>query len=65
MGIYQFILINTDKMEIEKKFKKDGKEHCGSGIKILRNKTKGNFLISISTKGKLDLYYIENKLTPF
>jgi hypothetical protein len=62
--INQFILINTNKMEIEKRFKKDEKEHFGAGIKVLRNKNKGNFLISISTKGKLDLYSIENKFTP-
>ena len=63
-SINQFILINTNKMEIEKRFKKDGKEHYGAGIKVLRTNTKGNFLISISTKGKLDLYSIENKSTP-
>lgn len=57
----QFILINLNKMEIDKRFKKD-ENNNGSGIKVLRNKTKGNFLISISTKGKLDLYSIENKL---
>ena len=62
----QFILININKMEIEKSYKKDEKEHCVGGIKILRNKYKGNFLISISTRGKLDLYTMEkDKSTPF
>ena len=62
---YQFELINYDTQQIEKKFKKDEKDNHGSGIKILRHETKGNFLISFSLKGKLDLYIIEKNKTPF
>ena len=52
-------------MEIEKKFKREGLEHFGDGIKVLRHENKGNFLISLSIKGRLDLYILENKTTPF
>ena len=53
----QFELINLDSKEIEKEFFKKEKEE-GAGIKVLRNKSKGDFLICISSKGNLDLYKI-------
>ena len=64
-SMYQFILININNMKIEQKFKREGKEHFGNGIKLLRHEKKGNFLISLSLKGRLDLYILENKETPF
>ena len=60
----QFELINVDTQKVEKKYIK-GIGNYGSGVKILRHETKGDFLISISIKGELDLYVIEDKKTPF
>ena len=53
----QFELINLESKEIEKKFGKREKED-GAGIKVLRHKSKGDYLICISSKGNLDLYKI-------
>lgn len=52
----QFALININKVEIEKNFFVDKKDSKGSGIKVLRHESKGNFLICYSLSGKLDLY---------
>ena len=61
---FQFELINCATKKIEKKFIK-GIQNFGCGIKILRHETKGDFLITFSIKGNLDIYVIENKKTPF
>jgi len=55
-GGNQFILMNADTKKIEKKFPVRGLNELGGGIKILRHKTKGDYLIVISLNGKLDLY---------
>ena len=55
--ISQFILININTMEIEKEFKGET-EHYGNEVKVLRHKIKGDYLIFLSIKGKLDLYTI-------
>ena len=55
---FQFELINLESKEIEKKFVKRDKED-GAGIKVLRHKSKGDYLICISSKGNLDLYTIK------
>ena len=57
----QFVLINIKNMKIEKEFEGIGNEYYGNGIKVLRNDLKGNYLISLSLKGKLDLYTIDNE----
>ena len=57
-SVHEFLLINLDSKKIVKKFFKRGKEDFGAGVKVLRHKSKGDFLISISIKGNLDLYKI-------
>lgn len=52
----QFILINLNKKKIEKEFKVFNKNAKVCGIKVLRNTLYGNFIISSSMNGKLDLY---------
>ena len=52
----QFCLINANTKEIEKVFTVEDKEKRGCGIKVLRHESKGNYLISSSINGKLNLY---------
>ena len=52
----QFALININKKEIEKNYFVDKKDSKGSGIKVLRHESKGNYLICYSLSGRLDLY---------
>ena len=52
----QFVLINLNSHQIEKHFKANDEDSRGCGIKVLKNKINGNFLISFSINGKLDLY---------
>ena len=57
---YQFVLLNTKYNKIEKKFTeidKGSKLLCG--IKVVRNKSKGDFLITFNMSGKLNLYIIK------
>lgn len=58
-GASQFILINLNKKKIEKEFKVIDKDTKVCGIKILKNTLYGNFIISSSMNGKLDLYFDE------
>ena len=58
-GASQFILINLNKNKIEKEFKVIDKDAKVCGIKILKNALYGNFIISSSMNGKLDLYFDE------
>ena len=58
----QFVLINVDNQksqEIEKNFIVEDRDSRGSGIKILRNINRKDYLISYSLSGKLDLYLLE------
>ena len=48
-------------MKIEKEFEGIGNKHFGNGIKVVRHDSKGNYLISLSIKGKLDLYTIDSE----
>ena len=57
----QFALINLNNKEVEKFFLVDKKDSKGSGIKVLKNKSKGTYLISYSLSGKLDLYKLDKK----
>ena len=52
----QFILINSKTHQIEKNFEVDDKDPRGCGIKVIKSKSQGNYLISSSINGKLDLY---------
>ena len=54
----EFALINTNKSKVEKIFEGDNKNRI-CGIKKLRHKTKGKFLISVFLDGKLNLYKIK------
>ena len=55
---YQFILINTKYNKIENKYSEKDKNSRLCGIKVLRNKSKGDFLITFNISGKLNLYTI-------
>ena len=58
----EFILIDANNKKIDKKIGGDGiKDQIGCGIQLLRNLSKGNFLISFSNKGELKLYTLESK----
>lgn len=58
----EFILIDANNNKIGKKIGGDGiKDQIGCGIQLLRNLSKGNFLISFSNKGELKLYTLESK----
>ena len=57
---YHFILINTKYNRIEKKFIEKDKDSRLCGIKLIKNKSKGDFLISFNIDGKLNLYKIKN-----
>ena len=52
----QFCLINANTYKIEKVFTVEDKEKRGCGIKVLRHESKGNYIISSSMNGKLNLY---------
>ena len=52
----QFCLINVNSKIIEKNFKVKDKEPRWCGIKFIRNEDKGDYLISSSINGKLNLY---------
>ena len=54
----QFVLINAKKREVEKKFEVNDEDPRGCGIKVVKNKEKGSYLISSSINGKLNLYSI-------
>ena len=55
----QFVLINTKNTSVEKKFHVEDKNIRLCGIKLLRNESKGDFLIYSSITGKLDLYKLK------
>ena len=52
----QFCLINANSKIIEKIFTVEDKVPRGCGIKVIKNKDKGDYLISSSINGKLNLY---------
>lgn len=54
-----FVLINTKNNKVEKKFIENEKESRLCGIKIVRNKSKGDYLITFNMTGKLNLYKIK------
>ena len=56
VSLSQFCLINVNTKKIEEVFTVEDKEKRGCGIKVLRHKSKGNYLISSSINGKLNLY---------
>ena len=62
---YQFILINTKYNIIEKKYSEKDKDSRLCGIKVLRNKSKGDFLITFDISGKLNLYSINKSRKRF
>ena len=55
-GEHQFALINVNDKKVEKTFNCKEKEQAGFGVKIVKNKFYGNYLISIGLNGYLDLY---------
>jgi len=55
-GEHQFALINVNDKKVEKTFSNKEKEQRGCGVKIVKNKFYGNYLISIGLNGYLDLY---------
>ena len=55
---YQFILINTKYNKIENKYSEKDNDSRLCGIKVLRNESKGDFLITFNISGKLNLYTI-------
>ena len=57
----EFILIDANQQKIDKKIGGGMMDKIGSGIQLLRNLSKGNFLISFSNKGELKLYTLESK----
>ena len=57
----EFILINAYNKKIDKKIGGGMTDQIGCGIQLLRNLSKGNFLISFSNKGELKLYTLESK----
>ena len=57
-GYYQFILVNTKYNKIENKYTEKDKDSRLCGIKVLRNASKGDFLITFNISGKLNLYTI-------
>ena len=58
-GKSPFALININEKKIIKEFTNEkDKDKDIFGIKILKHKTKGDYLISMSVKGKLNLYKI-------
>ena len=56
---YLFGLIDIDNNSIEKKFYNFNKQK-GYGVKILNDKTKGEYLILLSSFRNIDLYYANN-----
>ena len=54
----QMILINTTYNKIEKEYIENSKDSRICGIKILKHKSKGDFLISSDLTGNLNLYKI-------
>jgi hypothetical protein len=57
----EFILIDAYNKKIDKKIGGGMIDQIGCGIQLLRNLSKGNFLISFSNKGELKLYTLESK----
>ena len=57
----EFILIDAYNKKIDKKIGGGMTDQIGCGIQLLRNLSKGNFLISFSNKGELKLYTLESK----
>jgi WD40 repeat protein len=57
----EFILIDANQQKIDKKIGGGMMDKIGCGIQLLRNLSKGNFLISFSNKGELKLYTLESK----
>ena len=55
-GDYQFALINVNDKKVEKTFSHKEGEQRGCGVKIVKNKFYGNYLISTGLNGYLDLY---------
>jgi len=55
-GEHQFALINVNDKKVEKTFSNKEEEQRGCGVKIVKNKFYGNYLISIGLNGYLDLY---------
>ena len=53
---FEFELIDIDKKTIIKKFRKDG----GDGIKCIKHPEYGDYLVSKSLKGELNLYKISD-----
>ena len=54
----QMILINTTYNKIEKEYIENSKDSRICGIKIIKHKSKGDFLISSDLTGNLNLYKI-------
>ena len=55
-GEHQFALINVNDKKVEKTFSCKEGEQRGCGMKVVKNKFYGNYLISIGLNGYLDLY---------
>ena len=56
---YHFALINIKFGKIEKKYVENEKESKLCGIKVIRSKSKGDYLITFNMSGKLNLYIIK------
>ena len=56
---HQFALINVNDKVVEKNFGIEEEDPRGCGIKVLKNDSYGNFLISTGINGKLHLYSME------
>ena len=62
---YQFILVNTKYNKIENKYSEKDKDSRLCGIKVHRNQSKGDFLITFNISGKLNLYTINKPRKKF
>ena len=59
-GEHQFALINVNDKKVENTFNDKEKEQRGCGVKIVKNKFYGNYLISIGLNGNLNLFSIND-----
>ena len=61
----KYIVVNTTINKIEKKFNDNNFYHRICGIKSIRHKTKGSYIITSTKEGKLNLYIIYKRKKQF
>ena len=53
---HQFVLINVNDKVVEKNFDVEDEDPTGCGVKVLKNDSHGNYLISVGINGTLHLF---------